>query len=193
MIRAVDGDNVQTTPTETVPQPVCWGILDGAPYHFGHLDRCIRELDSGGNIVDVAGLEGSAESSTREDVKVGDGSRTAPDVGTNGASPEPDPSSRVTDPDGSGDGDTPSPGLVEPVPAPVVSPTDELYQRLIAEGNPPQLSITLATLYAEWKAAAVPETMGELRGLLSSLAGFFGSNGDAKGMLGKLMGKALKG
>ena len=150
----------EPTPSEPEPQVVCWVMKDGIPHHIGHLDRCPRELDAFGSIVETH----VTVTTSMEIVGGEDEAGQAVD----GDEPQRSPS---TDPD----------------------PANELYRLLIAEGNPPQLSITLATLYAEWKAAAVPETMGELRGLLGTLAGFFGSNGQAGGMLGKLMGKALKG
>jgi hypothetical protein len=78
----------------------------------------------------------------------------------------------------------PSDGAVSA--SPFESLRDELYRKLLAEDpDHPQAAITLATLYARFETE-VPQTMGQLRGLLATLDGVFGGGKSSKllGLLG---------
>jgi hypothetical protein len=107
--------------------------------------------------------------------------------------------------DGGGDAPDPSPAPVEVVgadPGPLVIPPDSdsrfidlrdaIYERLRDEGNPRELSIVLASIYAMVVPSEIPETMAMLRQVGASISGVLGDGGSG-GIMGKILGRAMKG
>lgn len=161
------------------PDDACW-TYDGPRTrkgegvvleHVSHGGPCWHEVEPDGGAIQIVIAEpGSGEAAPSADV------------------------------DGPADDDEPGEGVLSPSPGSVVEPSsfddlrDGLYAALIAEGNPPQLSITLATLYAEWKLADVPNTMAMLARVAESIGAVLGSDGEAPGgFVGKLLQRAMKG
>ena len=70
---------------------------------------------------------------------------------------------------------------------------DGLYAKLREEGNPPQLSITLASLYAEWQISEIPETMAMLRQVGDSISGVLGGDQAPGGFVGKIVSHLMRG
>lgn len=68
---------------------------------------------------------------------------------------------------------------------------DEMADRLVAEGNPPLLSRTIADIYATLAVSDLPGTTTAIRDIMGGLNQFFGGAGPGK-MLGKLLGKGSK-
>lgn len=93
--------------------------------------------------------------------------------------------------DGPGDAPDPSPAPVETVD-PFLQLRDTIYLALVAEGNPPELSIVLASIYAMVVPSQIPETMAMLRQVGDSISGVLGDGGGG-GIMGKLLGRAMKG
>lgn len=83
----------------------------------------------------------------------------------------------------------------DPSPAPVdpfAELRDAIYAALVAEGNPPELSIVLASIYAMIVPSQIPETMALLRNVGDSISGVLGDGGGG-GLMGKILGRAMKG
>ena len=81
------------------------------------------------------------------------------------------------------------PALVDPF----AELRDAIYQSLVAEGNPPELSIVLASIYAMIVPSQIPETMALLRNVGDSISGVLGDGGGGGGLIGKMLGRAMKG
>lgn len=155
------------------PDDACWVQLDdGVPHHVSHAGRCWHEVGPDGVSIQILVVE------------------PAP------AGDSPPVDAEPAHDDASDGVQTPAPSeapvvVVEPLE--FVQLRDELYARLVDEGNPRQLSITLATLYAEWKLANVPQTMSMLADLASSIGSVLGGGDGGGGFLAKMIGKAMKG
>ena len=155
------------------PDDACWTFgKDGIAAHVSHNGACWHEVKGTANGHETYIQKIIAEPRSVAEAVSSEGDMVPEEISVTGGSETSSPSNESLS---------------------FVSLRDELYQKLRDEGNPPQLSITLATLYAEWKLADVPETMGLLRALLGQLSGFFGAEASNGGFLSKVIGKAMKG
>lgn len=100
-----------------------------------------------------------------------------------------------------GEAPDPSPVLDDPDGYPLATVTDvdpfldlrnAIYQALRDEGHPEQLSLVLASIYAMIIPSEIPETMRMLRSVGDSISGVLGDGGGG-GIMGKLLGRAMKG
>jgi hypothetical protein len=55
------------------------------------------------------------------------------------------------------------------------------------------LSIVLASIYAMIVPSQIPETMALLRNVGDSISGVLGDGGGGGGLIGKMLGRAMKG
>lgn len=157
------------------PDDMCW-VLEPELHHVNHQCPCWHEVDASGAI---------------QNLLFDDLPDEVPDILD--GSPEP-----VTVESEPGEAPDPSPVLVEVTPDgfesvdPFITLRNAIYDELIAEGNPRQLSLVLASIYAMIIPSEIPETMRMLRSVGDSISGVLGDGGGG-GIMGKLLSRAMKG
>lgn len=157
------------------PDDMCWAFVGprGDLEHVNHQCPCWHEvIPNGGGTPSIQNLlvDGPVEPVTV-------------DVDEPGESP--DPPALVTIHDGGAGGQ----GVILD---PFIQLRDGIYTKLRDEGNPEELSIVLATIYAMVVPSQIPETMAMLRSVGDSISGVLGDGGGG-GLMGKILGRAMKG